>query len=473
MPHTKKKLYAIAPLMVASLCAVAIWSVFYPAIMSADSIDYYEQALTGRYHDWQPPLVALVLHAVMRLNGSLGLLTLIQCFACCLGVLFLGGRVMKRIGVSGQSCLWLSLAVFAMLISPLSPLPFLMMTFWKDVWIAILMALFICVSDWCYERMNSSAEGARWTYNLILPTLCLTIFFTRHNALALAPVFFVVLWQIGRRSLGNVRALLIPLLILGLYLVMRIGIYQAFDIERRHPEEQVMALDLVGMLARWPHLKSELPYTASHLRPDYKERYRTADIAPLYWEKPLIVDIEYVRPSWLPYDWPEVNNEMRREYRQAILSHPLQLSAIKIEAWWALLHPRYTHHLILGVIIPNKFDLAQSHVSILQRIREKAILIERRIFSSSIIKWTTGSHLLWLLMNVCWLLYCAVARRGKDRFFEVCLLAIPLTYSLSYMLAAPARDFRFMYPSTLMVQVLTLGFAVSWVWRRICHRHRP
>src|SRR5262245_1727975 len=62
------------------------WAVFSPALMSDDSIDQYEQAVTGRYHDWHPPVMSLVLAGVFKCGGSFEALMLAQCLAGCLGV---------------------------------------------------------------------------------------------------------------------------------------------------------------------------------------------------------------------------------------------------------------------------------------------------------------------------------------------------------------------------------------------------
>ena len=41
------------------------------------------------------------------------------------------------------------------------------------------------------------------------------------------------------------------------------------------------------------------------------------------------------------------------------------------------------------------------------------------------------------------------------------VLLIPLGYYLSYLLATPVHDFRFMYPSTLMVQCVALAWLIG------------
>src|SRR5262249_19135008 len=66
--------------------AVAIWRVLGPAIMSYDSMQQYEQAMTGRYNDWHPPLLALLLRLALRLGGGIATLMLLQTMAGLLAV---------------------------------------------------------------------------------------------------------------------------------------------------------------------------------------------------------------------------------------------------------------------------------------------------------------------------------------------------------------------------------------------------
>jgi hypothetical protein len=42
------------------------------------------------------------------------------------------------------------------------------------------------------------------------------------------------------------------------------------------------------------------------------------------------------------------------------------------------------------------------------------------------------------------------------------IMAIPASYYLSYLIALTASDFRFMYPSTLVMQVSVLTTLGSW-----------
>lgn len=47
------------------------------------------------------------------------------------------------------------------------------------------------------------------------------------------------------------------------------------------------------------------------------------------------------------------------------------------------------------------------------------------------------------------------------------LVLLPLGYAATFFVSSPARDFRYMYPSTLLMQVWALSFALGWVMDRL------
>lgn len=69
-----------------SFLATVIWRIYYPGLMSPDSIDQYGQAYFGSFVDWHPPLMSIVLRLVMKLGGGIGSLILFQCFAAVFGL---------------------------------------------------------------------------------------------------------------------------------------------------------------------------------------------------------------------------------------------------------------------------------------------------------------------------------------------------------------------------------------------------
>ncbi|MGI8555822.1 MAG: hypothetical protein ACR2LT_05650, partial [Pyrinomonadaceae bacterium] len=69
-----------------AVIAVVIWRIYYPGIMSPDSIDQYGQALEGNFVDWHPPLMSLVLSLIFKVGGGIGTLIFMQCLAALFGL---------------------------------------------------------------------------------------------------------------------------------------------------------------------------------------------------------------------------------------------------------------------------------------------------------------------------------------------------------------------------------------------------
>ena len=54
-----------------------LWRVFFPALMSYDSVIQFNQAWVGRYNDWHPPLLAVALHLFLKAGRNIGALMLV------------------------------------------------------------------------------------------------------------------------------------------------------------------------------------------------------------------------------------------------------------------------------------------------------------------------------------------------------------------------------------------------------------
>ena len=71
------RLSKLVPLALVAGAALLVWRVFFPALMSFDSWVQFRQAWAGRYDDWHPPLMAIVLHQCFRLGRGIGLVTFV------------------------------------------------------------------------------------------------------------------------------------------------------------------------------------------------------------------------------------------------------------------------------------------------------------------------------------------------------------------------------------------------------------
>jgi hypothetical protein len=156
-----------------------------------------------------------------------------------------------------------------------------------------------------------------------------------------------------------------------------------------------------------------------------------------------------------------LHEQLAAEYRAAVLEHPLLLAELKVEAFWHLMGPDGTFYFFHGTAIPNKFGLVLEEP--LRPFREDLVELGHDVEKGPW-RWVAGVHLIWLAANVAWIAVLLVRwwRTGEGRFRSLALfLLVPLAYYLSYLLAAPVPDYRFMYPATLAVQCVTLSWALG------------
>ena len=77
--------------------ALVLWRLFFPALMSADTMTQYGQALTRQYSDWHPVFMSVVLSLVLGLGGTVGLFMLFQCLAGVFGIRALVAECLARL----------------------------------------------------------------------------------------------------------------------------------------------------------------------------------------------------------------------------------------------------------------------------------------------------------------------------------------------------------------------------------------
>lgn len=438
------------------MAGVAVWAVFRPGLLSFDSIAQYSQAFRGYYTDWHPPLISAALHLVLALGGSLSRFMLVQSVAGAFGVWALSRAVLRQLfgdRLSRRQIAWLSLLVLLLLLVPVSPLAFYLMTFWKDALAAILLL-------WIGALALARPSVAR-TAALVLVAAAYGM--VRHNAIVTLPVLGLFLAVESWRRLPRPAVLALAAAPLALALAGGPLLDAVLDVQERHPASQVMVLDLAGLCAEDRSTCGESPLFRRHLRaPDLSSRYRPGDLGALFWEPPTAVDGKIVDPGLFP--------ELSDQYWDVAADHPLLLAEVKAESFWTLLGTEETDYFFHDSVAENPFGLRLQPQ--FAGLREVLSTVGRKV-SWSPLRWIAGVHLVWLVANVLWI--AALALRGRRTL--ALLLLVPLAYSLSYLLATTVQDYRFLYPSTLFVQVFTaaagLGRVASVIGLKLLRAFRP
>lgn len=186
-----------------ALTASLFWtSVFFPALMSEDSIVQWRQAVTGRYGSWHPPIMAMLMHATRWVTQSPALFTWIQ------GVLFWGAIVAALFACIRSA----RLRVVACAVTMLNPVLWTYSAvLWKDVWVAGLLLLAVRP---LLRAVRTASGPALWS-----GTLCIALATCfRPNAasavIASMAIGSLFVWRSLGFSRKLLRAVLLGLLVL-------------------------------------------------------------------------------------------------------------------------------------------------------------------------------------------------------------------------------------------------------------------
>jgi len=445
MPRISKLL----PIAFFAGIGLLIWRIFFPALMSFDSFVQFRQAWTGEYNDWHPPLMAIVLHGFFKLGRGIGAVTFLQCLAGMLGLRALVLATLRAFfdpAMPRRRAEGIAVAVALFLVSPLTPLPFYLATFWKDSWAAILLLWTCAVSlELVSEPPETNTIGQRWLRIASLVLLSVALGLVRHNAIVVLPVAGLVaavaLWRSSR--ILAVVLVVVPLLVCS---ATDRAIAAIFHVQPAHLERLMMVFDLAGVCALDERACQDLPYAQRHFAlQGLGQRYVPGDMDRSFPHGLAVRD--------------EDASLLKAEYLRTVRRFPGLLLRVKIEAFAPLLDPAGVRTLMYRGLDGNEFGLRLNPR--FEGVR--AALTRATLWAGEknpVLRWISGVHLVWFAVNVLWVVALLVAA-GRRRL--VLPLLLPLSFSMSYLLATPEPDYRFLYPATLVLQVMTLAWLLQTV----------
>lgn len=441
-------------LLLTLIAAVAIWIVFYPAIIPSDATDQYGQAKSGHYDSWHPPIMSFVLRLVMHGGLDIGFLVLLQCLA---GVLGLRAAIVWEMDLfrdhRSAYTYWATTGIVLLLLSPLTATACYCVTFWKDVWTAIPLIWVLGLSFRLFHKAPQLSPARFVAEFLVLIGVMIFSGLSRHNTLTAAPVMGLLLWTILARRNIRLGWLAVGIPFVGM-MVAEKGLEWALGVRKMCPTHQIKVIDLVGLYVRYPELRSDIPLTSSHLQEGILEHFRPGEMGMMAWGHPEIVSDEY-RHCLLGGPIPELDEE----YVNAWKKHPVAMIITKYVAFKRLvtIQAYYFH----SGVDKNSHGLCQNTRFAPVRERYETALL--KIMEVPVISWPSH-HGFWFAVN-CVLLIMAGWQmlRRRDLFAAVAVLALlmPMSYSLGYAIATTGLDYRFLLPSTLLLQIMTAGWLAS------------
>ena len=202
---------------------ILIWGIylltFWPGMMSPDSVDQWQQMLTGHYNDWHPVIYALCL-GILSFGGiTPALVALGQIVAMSL-VISWGIDFLRQMGVR-KIVTWLTSMLFA--VSPVCG--FFSITLWKDIPYSICMLALFLIFLKIILTDGYWFQGKKW---LTLGLVGAGVILFRHNGLpvAIAGMLIMMLayhkyWKLFSFSLVTI-AITVGLVLGPLYSILKV-----------------------------------------------------------------------------------------------------------------------------------------------------------------------------------------------------------------------------------------------------------
>lgn len=455
------------------LCVVLgwfAWRVFGGGLIGSDGEWQVHQALAGQINDWLSPAMTAVLRQGLYHFYALAPIVLIQSIVLCIGLFHLTrGMVRLQASLSPFAEATLALGLVLLLMVPPSPLIYFLAYVQNDSW--LLAGLVYSMAGWLNLAATHDSRLMRgaWWASAIGGAAWMILM--RHNAIVVLPVFILLAIHAGR---GTSRSLIFAVALVTALLPIAVGkwLNHHFKVQPIHPEDQILALDLVGLCVEREDLRADLPYTNRHLIDEhYRQRYIPGFVNIYYFYSPT-----ESRPTLLEFTGePEGaaqrlgsrHAELAADYRQALQHAPFTLMQVKLKAFRAYLTDVHVAHWHATSTLPPTYGATPAKN---ETVQEFLATMDETVQASPTLRLFFASHIPWL--TLCLVGIAISARRvvsSPDARYRFLLLLVPTTYYASHLVAVAGHWYRYMYPATLLIQMemlLLFGLALVHTGKR-------
>ncbi len=441
-----------------SFSLAAFWVlVFYPALMSPDSLNQWEQALTNRYEDWHPLGMTLVMRGVVLLTGWLTLSPNLQAaiFAFVQGSLFWLAIFNTILTFVSSYRLKKILLAVTFLYYPLWAYTVIL---WKDVWTAIFLLFLIAE---LYKLIHY--QDKKLTRLIICSLMCFAAILSRGNNIVSLAIFFPMVLMLVFVSIGYERKHIFKLAgAILIILVVGVVLNKTVDTvieQKRYGNftNMLFAYDVMGTLSFANLPPEKLQQLASYQRygPERMERgiseYSCEDnMTYLVWAK---------NPPF-PQEVLLDNNAIIQDLPGLITSQPVPYLRHKLCVVDALLQVSRTFYTYHRGIQPNELGLGEnSRLPVLHLMLAGWLSFSSRSNNPLSLPYRHGYLLLLTILACGWMLY-KFRRIDATSAPPLYLLAVGLAYFLPYLITVPAGDWRYLLFSHI-VWLLSLMLALA------------
>jgi len=207
--------------------------IFYPGVMTYDAKYIYLEIATGRFGDWQSPVMGWLWSLVDPIAPGPGSIFLVAAASYWIGFALLSLTLARRSG-------WLALITPLLALSP--PAFFFVGMIWRDVLFTCAWLLAAVIAFAAAE----SRASVRVPAQLIALGLLVFGVLLRPNAILAAPILAAYVAWPQRFGLGRAAAFFLPTVV-ALILVIHIVYYGIFDATRQKPWASILVFDLGGI----------------------------------------------------------------------------------------------------------------------------------------------------------------------------------------------------------------------------------
>lgn len=162
--------------------------IFGPASMSSDSMDQWQQATIGRYHDWHPVFHSMAIHLLRLVWDSPAFVGLVQSTLLALATGWLVATVREATSAP-RAAAWIG--AWSCALMPV--IAFMSITLWKDVpYTAAIVAITAAIVNILFLKRICLSRPATFTTALFVVVACMVL---RHNGppVAMATIAVLVL----------------------------------------------------------------------------------------------------------------------------------------------------------------------------------------------------------------------------------------------------------------------------------------
>ncbi len=273
-PASARAVYV--PVLVFALCVAGLWYVFWPAILSSDSLWSLVQVKKNNYSDWHPAAYTLLVGATQWIFPSPASMILLQALALAI-VYGWGVSVLYR---HGGGSLGAQLSWGFLILSPVSMV--LVVTLWKDVPYGISLLAVTVAAAAIYLSRGDWLGQTRHLAMLSAGVVGVSLF--RHNGLPVVFFTVVAIMLIYRKYWR--RLLIVLVASITAVAIVRGPVYDFFGVSGAGASHALFAHHIAAHLAAGAQLDSDDKALLDSIRPvDAGWSYECGLVNPTVFDK--------------------------------------------------------------------------------------------------------------------------------------------------------------------------------------------